>query len=237
MGYQVTLQIVYQDTYTILPDPPTVLAENWREIEEQNTIKKPIWSAQEKFPLGRLTRIEKLTSARYAHLTHTAHERAGICLMEVVLEQIENDLDVPQHQHFAPPILVYEYPGEEHWLLRGMDATIVPVNMGNYSSYYTGRPLMQLDDLKGHNDLVKLSPTELIKKFTGLGPLMAHNHPVLWRSCSEVADLLDKAELSGHQAWQEVRKDSAALAIFRARRSYMREVGVTEARVLFIFEH
>lgn len=195
-----------------------------------------IWEAHEAITFGRVTRLEKITHPRFAHLQKDHHERAGICVVSVLLGRMFAKLDTTPREAFAPPFLISELP-DGATFAEGLEAYQGALRGAADDLLLRPFPLEQrsidAQQIKLHNDIVSLDDDALRWSLNDYHPVM--DPPFLWERCSALADWLETAEVQMASEWQELMKDPISLALARAWRAYLREVGAVGARALFIF--
>lgn len=199
--------------------------------------ERHVWTAAETIDFGRITRLEKLTGERFRHLVFGPHKRAGICATSVLLSHLYAKTD-PARPICAPPIIhvdVDEDGGYAELIARREE--LIASGTGDLVDLYG--PLeaprrIQLDRVVAHNRHLTLKDDALQWHLDNdWHPVM--DAPFIWERCDVLAGWLEEAEARNAIEWTEVSKDPVALALFKARRAYLRELGVTGARALFTF--
>lgn len=188
---------------------------------------------------GHITRLEKLTGERFQHLRSSFHpfRRAGICVMNrflhsCVFVDFENRFD----ERCAPEIVVpkpfFAFADEE----MGNEPTVkiggriyLSVNERSFKGCMGNDTLVE-----DHN--AAAGKPEALRRLLKSGkwhPMV--NPPLLWATCAELADCLDKAENEKHEVWEEIQADSVSKALFLSWRESLRNLGTVDARSVFRF--
>ena len=91
----------------------------------------------------------------------------------------------------------------------------------------------QPSERERHNKVVALPPKEFAKWRRSPG----RGEALLWMPCSTVAEwLLELEQNTGHTAQRVLKTDPQALALVKARRAYLAELGRADNRVVFTFD-
>lgn len=237
MGFNTALIMLYPEVHTakeyrfdddLLEDVPTGM-----------TKQHIVWKAREAIYLGHVTRMEKLTSPKFRDLGYTSHERAGICMASIILRSLVSRVyEKYTRSTFAPPFLVYDTSThaqvfEYANVINGAQHVDV---MSYERSYSLGRKEFCLleEFFHDHNKRI-LMGEESFKTYLAKEYHLVLDAPALWGIGSTIAQWFDEAETSCVEEWQELLKDPLALALVRARREYLREVGKAGVHVLFSF--
>ncbi len=185
---------------------------------------------------GHITRLEKLVGERFQHMRDSHHpfRRAGICVMDRFLSSCVF-VDFEKHivERCAPEILVHKS------VFYMEDSPIPTVKVGGqvyldvYESRLKGR--MGNDTLVEDHNRAAGKPEVLqgLLEEREWHPMM--DPPLLWASCSELADSLDKSEAVYDEAWEAIQYDRVSDAFVRGWRESLRKLGAVGARAVFRF--
>lgn len=221
MGFELELLLLYPSTVGLaLEDQPfdEPVKHTWRKL----------WTGEESIDFGRCTRMEKMTN--YPHLTFAGRERAAVSMASVVLGRLFEQLAKEPRSVLANPILVYEdYATND---LYGPDER-PSIDVGSCSTDYFTRRSLRRERIEGHNRIIDYDDAKLKAELENYFPVL--DPPYLWERCETVAQWLEEAETQSVLEWTEVAKDPVSLAIYRARRAYLREIAKIDVRVLFLY--
>lgn len=196
----------------------------------------PVWTARDALRFGRVTRLEKLTDPRFGRRSRPPHERAAICAVSLLLGRMFAKAAVDPRGSVAPAVLPLLFEDEEDFF-QSMDASrqavrAAPCPFVNLNEVPESRNI-QRHWIPEHNGAALLDDAALAERLAQRSPVL--HAPFLWESCRVLADALFEAEASGSEEWQEASRDRTALALVRARRSYLHEIAGADARALFTF--
>lgn len=184
---------------------------------------------------GRITRLEKLTGERFQHIRDSfdPFRRAGICVVDRFFSScLFVNFESRVEERCAPEIVVPKrFFGEE-----GRRPTI---KIGG--QVYLDVDESRLEGLMGNDTLVE-EHNRAVGKPEELQRLLRENEwhplmdpPLLWASCTELADSLDRAEADHDEAWQAIQYDPVSDAFVRGWRESLRKLGAVGARAVFRF--
>ncbi len=183
----------------------------------------------------RITRLEKLIGERFQHMRDTFHpfKRAGICVFDRFWDCLFVDFEKQIMDRCAPEI-VAQAP-----FFRDEKGRRPTVKVGGraylnvHASRLKGR--MGNETLVADHNRAAGKPQELQKLINGgkWDPLM--DPPLLWSSCSELADSLYEAEAEQGEAWKAILYDPVSEAFVRGWRESLRQLGTVGARSVFRF--
>lgn len=185
---------------------------------------------------GHVTRLEKLVSEHFQHLRDSFHpfRRAGICVVDCFLYScLFVDFENRIGERCAPEILVPKpFFGDER-----RKRPTIKVGGRTYLDVYESRLKGRMGNetlVEDHNVAVGDPGTlrELLEKGEW-HPMM--DPPLLWASCSELADCLDKAEAEQNEAWKAAQYDPVSDAFVRGWRESLHRLSVVGARAVFRF--
>lgn len=186
------------------------------------------WLGQEVISFGHVTRLEKLTNKeRFGHVIYTPRHRAGICVVNYIVKQLSRKLDCPDRTDFAPPFLVTSSMDKDFEEIMVREH----VSLSDYE-----RRLSSIDQcrLVAHNRNLKLPNADLLE-FAREKLNLVMGELFLWAPCSTIAEWLDGAEEKKSEEWLELERERVSLALARAWRAYLAEVGKVGVRALFVF--
>lgn len=200
-----------------------------------------MWHAEETISFGDVTRMEKMTDKKlFGHLRFSTRQRAGMCAVDFILKRLFAKSAKPTREDFAPIFLIYqEYP-KRYELLASPEFrdTKEYVDLNEYCIEGFPKYAMRLtrtDVLTRHNEVIAMSEPKLVEYLTSpdYHPIM--RPPYMWEKCSTLATWLHETEAEKSGTWQELEKEPVSLALVRAWRAYLEEVGKVGVRALFVF--
>ncbi|WKZ29187.1 MAG: hypothetical protein QY323_00490 [Patescibacteria group bacterium] len=177
---------------------------------------------------GGVTRLEKIVHKRFAHLSWSAHQRAGICVVSTLLGKLFETLDNAPSETVAPHILVYEYQDElDAELARTQGDVIDPdFSIGLEGTFARVGPK--------HNALRALEDEAAKEHLKTFHPAL--KPPLLWEQCGTLARWLQEAESAETDEWRQLRTEPVSLAVARVWHAWLHELGKVGARALFVFD-
>lgn len=197
-----------------------------------------MWCSEERFDFGHITRFEKLQMPRIGD-EFRAWDRASICVTRVAIEYIVECLRRKTFDRslFAPPFLIYEDGVQQRnlfqTLIRQRGRDHIDPGMRYEAPWVLGMYPTQ-DHMKGHNAKVALTDAKLAR-FASERYCIEISQLVAWAPCAKIAARLKSEERKKTPLWQELQKRPLSLALAKAYRAYLREIGKADARMLFIF--
>ena len=205
-----------------------------------------IWKGEETVPFGYVTRLGKLTGEMgNTNDRWSPHSRAGICATSVVLGKLCERL-MPFDQTLLAPEVVLPKKGknlfDEFREIREGQRKDSFVDMHEKCKSRITRELLEdvqflghdNEKLQKHNEFLQ-GDRKKILKFVHERYNVVSDAPILWESSKAIVQWFTYAEKMFTAEWQELQKDPAAVAIFRAWRAYLHEVSAADTRVLFWF--
>jgi hypothetical protein len=188
---------------------------------------------------GRVTRLEKLTSKRFAHLTWTPFKHAGICVIDCFFRNIFADFDKNTERWFAPEILVYR-PLPLYVYREDEDPPEPTEKVGG--NLYLDCSVDRLKGRSGNEELIAEHNTFVVNHQSALQLQLFESAkwsimepPLIWVPCTLLAEWLTQAEEQKTEGWKALVQDRVSLAIFLGWRHLLREMGEVDARALFRF--
>jgi len=187
---------------------------------------------------GRITRLEKLSDKRLAHITWTPFRRAGICVIDCLFRNLFANFDKNTDRWFAPEILVdghlplYVYikdktPPEPTKKIGG--GLYLDCSFERLTGGFGNEKLIPM-----HNAIVTAhrnnSSTPLSQQW-----LRITDPPLLWMPCDLLVDWLTAEEEQKTECWKALVQDRVSLAIFLGWKHALREMGEVGARAVFRF--
>lgn len=207
---------------------PVLLGDGDNILDEGQAI---VWMPVSEFniDLGRVTRLEKVTSERYKHLQHSSYKRAGICVLDCLFDILFSEAEGKRLSQVAPEIVM------PFWMLDVPKTELsdggVYLDVGAFHSDSFERSC--LDKILMHNAAILQDKNSVLR--------CLEYHPVLsclirWVDCSEMASVLDKAESDRSEAWLAVEEDHVSLAIARGWREIFSALARTGTKCVFLFD-
>lgn len=238
MGFSTTLLLLYPVSPDSEPDGNLPLPNL-----EASAKKSPrtMWRAEDTISFGDVTRMEKMTDKKtFGHLRFSSRQRAGMCAVDFILKRLFAKSAKPTREDFAPKFLIYqEYP-KRYELLASAEfrGTKEYVDLNEYCMEYFPKYALRLfrpESLVRHNEVIAMSESQLVTYLTSpdYHPIM--RPPYMWEKCGTLAEWLHAAEAEKSGTWQELEKEPTSLALVRAWRAYLEEVGKVGVRALFVF--
>lgn len=179
-----------------------------------------------------ISRLEKLTDERFAHIQFIPFTRAGICVMDCFLRNRFVDFPRTLTGIFAPEILIGKDPlGQQKRELTRKIGGHVYIKCS--PSRLKGRMWSPEEIVSKHNLATRMNPVALEQHIRD-GEWSVGDPPLPWALCSGMADWLSQAELQENGTWKALTKDPVALAIARGWYHQLHELGKVGARALFL---
>lgn len=185
---------------------------------------------------GHITRVEKLIGERFKHMrdSFSPFRRAGICVMDCfhyscLFVNFEEQIE----ELCAPEILVPKpFFGDDR-----RQKPTVKIGGRTYLDVSESR----LEGQMGNETLVEdhnraAGHPRVLKRLVQEGdwhPMM--DPPLLWTSCSDLADCLDRSEAERDETWEAIQYDPVSDAFVRGWRESLRKLGAVGARAVFRF--
>ena len=185
---------------------------------------------------GHVTRIEKLVGERFRHMRDSFHpfRRAGICVVHCFLySYLFIDFEKHIEERCAPEILV---PKPFSWD-DGQEEPTVKIGGRTYLNVHESclRGRMGNETLVVEHNAAAGKPEALRRLLEGGGWHPMVDPPLLWASCSKLADCLDKSEAEQDEAWKAIQYSPVSNAFVCGWRESLRMLGIVGAKAVFRF--
>jgi hypothetical protein len=203
-----------------------------RHVDEEG---RAVWRVVDRLWEGRVTRLEKIVSERYAGRSCLPDARAKICATSIILGKLFARLEpadakpgrrfkLPNGETiFAPKFVPYA----EHGGLKYVGD--LPAD----ETYVLFEPKYRDERLTKHNTLLDASDEEFAAYFVTYRPVpMA---PILWASCADLSAWMDEAGATASEEWRAAQADPISFALLKAWQAHLRELAGTDLRVLIFF--
>ena len=179
----------------------------------------------------RITRLEKVVSDHYKHISYSSFTRAGICVVSCFHKHLFANFERGGKERLAPEILVHKSPfGDEV-------KPTVKIGGHTYLDCYGYRLKGFLQDgdecITLHNTAIALKSEEFGKSL--LDHEIFLEGPLLWTPCSDLALWMSAARDGRTPEWRAITKDQVSLAIAQGWYHQLQELAKVGARVLFRF--
>lgn len=228
-----------------------VTAEKWEaeQVGTQGETHSTVWRDYTQFEMnfGRITRLEKLISPEYAHITHASFPKAGIMVFGTLLKRWQESVTSKPVRNSIFPHIVDEgawkdvpssqESAEEDWkrVFQGMGGR-------DYAKVYFPFELAKWDLKKTealrakHNravaDLCTLSEEEGRRKLDE--GINLCEPPFLWFSCFDAACWLKEAQEKDAPAWRAVKDDPLTVAVILGWQAQLDRLGAVDVRAVML---
>jgi len=229
---------------TLFPEHCTVLSPKSTGLDKEFTL----WRAKHIIPGEVHWRPPHIEEENPTPSTN----RADNCMMTWLLENLLARLKKFDENNFAPPFVSFAcdnqsnpFRQEIEWKkkklcfdsLTGGEQFVMPLWKNERGAgFWFSFP--NASDIKEHNEAIRLSDKQFEQYLKNVGHwhIPIRSYPFVWASCETVANWLLSLEVhSSSVCATELHKDPVSLAIVRARRAYLAEIGKVGTKILFSF--
>lgn len=232
MGFSAKMIVLFEDNRRPIRSAPVRRDGDLKRSSSDKSRYCTVWyRSGVVIDFDRITRLEKVVSPHFQHISFGSFERAGICVVDALLGKLFERFDDAPRERLAPEFLIPRGLFDDD--IKGT-TKVAGKTYVECSGHRLGGFLKKGDELiTQHNEAVRLDDVALKDYLEKCHIFM--DGPFLWAPCAELVAWMQEAASQRTAGWRALCKDKKSLAIALGWHSQLKFLSNVGARVLFVF--